>query len=223
MSVVLLDVLRHQSVEEHPCLAHPEKKYCGLGPSHPANIGKMLYNFSDPELNIKGSSTQTLTGGICLDKSCNRLTTVTLHDGSCSYTADMKEGDKTDAEPRDTLFNLTQLVSTLMSVEEVNIATLNESVNADVIHYGLVHRDNERDWEAEGYRGVSGKMGVLCLVVVCYDLFVALQRETDAPRALGYGMEVCLFFLLSWSCSCCWPPIALVPSDCATSEYHLGM
>lgn len=193
--MVLLDVLRHRSVEKHPCLKDREQKFCGLGPSHPANVGKMLYNFSDPELNIKGSSTQTLTGGICLDRSCSRLTTVTLHNGSCSYTADIKEGDKTDAEAGDTLLNLTQLVSTLTSVEEVNIATLNESVNAEVLHYGVVHRDNERDWEAEGYRGVSGKMGAQWLVVVCYDFLVALQRETDAARALGCGMEVCLVFV----------------------------
>lgn len=99
VSVVLFNVLRHQSVEEHLCRAHPENEFCGLGPSHPANIGKMLYDFPDPELIIKGSSTQTLTGGICHDKECNRLTTVTLHNGSCSYTADIMEGDKTDAEP----------------------------------------------------------------------------------------------------------------------------
>lgn len=157
--MVLLDVLRNQSVDEHPCLQARQQKFCGLGPSHPANIGKFVYNFSDPELNILGSSTQTLTGGICLDTWCDRLTTVTLHNSSCFYTADLNGADA--------LGSLSNLVTTLTSVEEVDISRLNESVDANVTHYGIVRRDNERQWEAEGYRGVSCKVGVQRLVVVC--------------------------------------------------------
>lgn len=146
MSVVLLDVLRHKYVHGHSCLTGTGDNFCGLAPSHPASLGQMMYTFSDPKLNLVGRSTQTLTGGICLDGQCGNLTTVALHDSGCTYAAEQS--------PDGTPGSLLSLVSALTSVELVSNATMNGTAGDRVLHYGLVRRDSERIWEADGFRDV---------------------------------------------------------------------
>lgn len=203
MSVVLLDVLRHKYVHGHSCLTGTGDNFCGLAPSHPANIGQMLYTFSDPKLNLVGRSTQTLTGGICLDGQCGNLTTVALHDGDCTYAAEQKA----DGNPG----SLLSLVSALTSVELVSNATMNATSGGRVLHYGIVLRDNKRIWEADGFRGVRYERVCpdveSCVSAMLFLFFLSSCSARLTPHLLwavdwNFVSFVCFF----WRCAChCLP------------------
>lgn len=198
MSVVLLDLLRHRRVHDDWCLTGPGDNFCGLAPSFPANFGQMLYTFSDPELNLQGRSTQTLIGGVCLDEQCGHFTTAALNDSSCTYVAELF--------PNGTM-SLLSLVDALTTVEKVSIASMNALAGKRrVLHYGIVHRDNERNWEADGFRGVSRQR-----VVQCVSPFIASHECLShfswklIPHALylvlrsGVAPLVALYWLCSFS------------------------
>lgn len=163
MSVALADLLRDKEVDEHACLRANFDNYCGLSPSHPANSGQFMYNFSDPDLNLQGHSVQTLIGGVCLDDSCQTITPVALHADSCTYTVDL------DADDDTTLAELSSLVTALITVEKVTVDSMKRA--GTVSHYGVVHRNDKREWTAVGYRQVRVDKGYLGLFL-SYSLFV---------------------------------------------------
>lgn len=105
MSVVLADLLRQTDVEGHACLR---------GDSHPANSGQFIYTFSDPDINLEGHSVQTLIGGVCLDNACQTMTPVALHNGSCTYTADVNG----------TTLSISSLATVLSTVERVTWSSI---------------------------------------------------------------------------------------------------
>lgn len=145
MSVVLADLLRQTDVEGHSCLRGDFNNSCGLSPSHPATSGQFMYIFSDPDVNLEGHSVQTLIGGACLDDACQTMTPVALHNGSCTYTADV-DG---------TTLAISSLVSAFSTVEKVTWSTMDAATgDADLSSYGVVHRNDKRVWKAEGYRQV---------------------------------------------------------------------
>lgn len=182
MSVVLLDVLRHNNVQIDWCLTGPGDNYCGLAPSFPATFGQMLYQFSDPKINLKGRSTQTLIGGICLDEQCGNFTAVALHSSGCTYTAQLYKNGT---------LSLLSLVDALMNVEQVTIDSMKRVAgDKNVLHYGLVRRENERNWEADGFRDVSGERVSPCVITACH-VFLSRCSGELTHRALGSRVELC--------------------------------
>lgn len=169
MSAAVADLLRDKEVDRHSCLQPGFENYCGLSPSHPATSGQVMYNFFDPDLNLEGHSVQTLIGGICLDDACNTMTSVAFHEDGCSYTVNVEDRQ---------LSNISSLVDALMTVEKVTEESIQRTSKA--FRYGVVHRNDQREWLAFGYREVRECRGCegffCCFSPVYFKLALSLLR-----------------------------------------------